>query len=84
MRRCNFALLQQQEELKAYIEHIKFNILNLEVCMRCIDNNKLEASYVVEQLKEPLEQYVEALSPDNDFDPADFAVDGTHFVSTFV
>ncbi|KAI6240167.1 Not1 domain, CCR4-Not complex component [Aphelenchoides fujianensis] len=61
---------EKVEELKKHLERVKFNLTNLEVCMRLITNEKLEIKEVINKLKEPLDMYVDALDPENDNDPA--------------
>lgn len=65
----NANLFQKVEELRKHLERVKFHLLNLEVCMRMINNEKLEIKHVNEKLKEPLEMYIDALDPENGEDP---------------
>ncbi|KAL3117087.1 hypothetical protein niasHT_007490 [Heterodera trifolii] len=60
---------EKSEELRKHLERVKFHLLNLEVCMRMINNEKLEIKVVLGKLKEPLEMYIDALDPENDDDP---------------
>uniref|UniRef100_A0A914HT59 CCR4-NOT transcription complex subunit 3 n=1 Tax=Globodera rostochiensis TaxID=31243 RepID=A0A914HT59_GLORO len=60
---------EKVEELRKHLERVKFHLLNLEVCMRMINNEKLEIKDVNGKLKEPLEMYIDALDPENDDDP---------------
>ncbi|KAI6175136.1 hypothetical protein M3Y99_01992000 [Aphelenchoides fujianensis] len=59
---------QEESELKRHLERATFHVTNLEVCMRLITNEKLESAVVVALLKEPLDMYVEALEPENEYD----------------
>ncbi|KAI6233689.1 hypothetical protein M3Y99_00883400 [Aphelenchoides fujianensis] len=61
---------REESELKRHLERATFHVTNLEVCMRLITNEKLESAVVVVLLKEPLDMYVEALEPENEYDLA--------------
>ncbi|KAI6233713.1 Not1 domain, CCR4-Not complex component [Aphelenchoides fujianensis] len=61
---------REESELKRHLERATFHVTNLEVCMRLITNEKLESAVVVALLKEPLDMYVEALEPENEYDLA--------------
>lgn len=60
---------ERVDELRRHLERVKFHLLNLEVCIRMINNEKLEIKDVTTKLKEPLEMYIDALDPENDDDP---------------
>uniref|UniRef100_A0A915CM52 CCR4-NOT transcription complex subunit 3 n=1 Tax=Ditylenchus dipsaci TaxID=166011 RepID=A0A915CM52_9BILA len=62
---------KEVEELKKHLERVKFHLLNLEVVMRLITNEKLEIKDVLSKLKEPVEMYIEALDPDNELESED-------------
>ncbi|KAI6230763.1 Not1 domain, CCR4-Not complex component [Aphelenchoides fujianensis] len=57
-------------QLKKHLQRVIFHVTNLEVCMRLVINDKLESADVLEKLKEPLDMYVEALEPENEYDLA--------------
>ncbi|KAI6220602.1 Not1 domain, CCR4-Not complex component [Aphelenchoides fujianensis] len=61
---------REEDELKRHLERATFHVTNLEVCMRLITNEKLESAVVWALLKEPLDMYVEALEPENEYDLA--------------
>ncbi|KAI6216593.1 hypothetical protein M3Y99_01812100 [Aphelenchoides fujianensis] len=61
---------REESELKRHLERATFHVTNLEVCMRLITNEKLESAVVMALLKEPLDMYVEALEPENEYDLA--------------
>nr|CAD2155315.1 unnamed protein product [Meloidogyne enterolobii] len=60
---------EKSEELRRHLDRVKFHLLNLEVCIRMINNEKIEIKDVNGKLKEPLEMYIDALDPENDDDP---------------
>lgn len=62
--------------MRKHLERVKFHLLNLEVCMRLINNEKLEIKDVLTKLKEPLEMYIDALDPENDDDPESLDPEG--------
>jgi hypothetical protein len=47
---------------------MKFHWQNIEVCMRLITNEKLDAHEVITKLREPLAMYTDALDSDCDED----------------
>ncbi|CAB3402619.1 unnamed protein product [Caenorhabditis bovis] len=63
------------ETLRHHLERLKFHIEKLEVCMRMISNESLNAKTVFDVLKEPIEAYVELMDTDgddkNNYDPED-------------
>ncbi|KAI6215242.1 hypothetical protein M3Y94_00362900 [Aphelenchoides besseyi] len=61
---------EKVEELKKHLERVKFNLTNLEVCMRLILNEKLEVEEVNNKLRDPLDMYVDALGSEYDDDLA--------------
>ncbi|KAL7078783.1 hypothetical protein ACQ4LE_001934 [Meloidogyne hapla] len=60
---------EKTDELRRHLDRVKFHLLNLEVCIRMINNEKIEIKDVNGKLKEPLEMYIDALDPENDDDP---------------
>ncbi|CAD5215916.1 unnamed protein product [Bursaphelenchus okinawaensis] len=56
-------------ELQKQLDRVKYDLEMLEVCMRGINNEKVNIKDVVSKLKDPLEMYVDAMDPDNDDDP---------------
>ena len=48
------------------MERVKFHLANLEVCLRLITNEKLDAKEMLSRLKEQLEMYIDALDPENE------------------
>ncbi|KAI1704625.1 NOT2 / NOT3 / NOT5 family domain-containing protein [Ditylenchus destructor] len=70
----------EEERLKKHLERIKFHLLNWEVIMRMIINDKLEIKDVNEKLRDPIDMYVEALDPESgivleEVDPEDIYID---------
>ncbi|CAB60507.2 Not3 domain-containing protein [Caenorhabditis elegans] len=64
------------EGLKHHLERINFHIEKLEICMRMISNESLNAKMVLETLKEPIETYVEMMNEEDseeadNYDPDD-------------
>ena len=55
---------------------MKYHSNNLEVCLRLITNEKLQAKDTMNRLKEPLEMYIDALDPENDEDPESYDPEG--------
>jgi len=71
-----YEIIKKTEELRKHLERVKFHLLNLEVCMRLINNEKLDIKDVLTKLKEPLEMYIDALDPENDDDPESLDPEG--------
>uniref|UniRef100_A0A915MPG7 CCR4-NOT transcription complex subunit 3 n=1 Tax=Meloidogyne javanica TaxID=6303 RepID=A0A915MPG7_MELJA len=69
---------EKSEELRRHLDRVKFHLLNLEVCIRMINNEKIEIKDVNGKLKEPLEMYIDALDPENDDDPESLDPEGSH------
>lgn len=61
------------------MERVKFHLMNLEVVMRLIVNEKLEIQEVLTKLKEPVEMYIESLDPESDLDPESLDPEGFNF-----
>lgn len=59
-----------------HLDKVKFHWQNIEVCMRLITNEKLDANEVVSKLREPLIMYTEALDSDCDEDLENLEPDG--------
>uniref|UniRef100_A0A1I7SXF8 Not3 domain-containing protein n=1 Tax=Caenorhabditis tropicalis TaxID=1561998 RepID=A0A1I7SXF8_9PELO len=64
------------EVLKHHLERINFHIEKLEICMRMVSNESLNAKKVYDTLKEAIEAYVEMMNDEDseeadDYDPDD-------------